>query len=499
MTSFTPTAPFRPHRWEVGLLLSISLLIRIAVLLTQSSNLQADPDGYRRMAENVYHHGVLSDQEPQPESNAELHSSTESLIPTAYRPPLYPMLLSVAVASPLGLYPTIIVLHLTLGMLTIWLTVELAIQLGLGRAALLAGALVALDPILLHQSTLVMTETFATFFTALALWILVKLSTRIPSIDHSASELLTKKARLTFCAWAGASLAMAAVCRPTFLVFLIAVAITMGFLWENGRTKFAALAVYLLAAAVVLTPWIVRNSYLFGKPIMATTHGGYTFHLANNPGFYEFLQSADWGDVWRSDEPFMLYPGSLIQTSMTDYPNQRLNVASLSPTERELVLDKLHYADAWHAIQAEPDMFCWSILVRLGRFFQPIPHAVQRASDSKTNLLDNASHASESSAAETSAAKLMRYLVGGWYLALYLLALAGAWSLGRKLWQSPWGWSMLLVLCFLAVHAFYWTDMRMRAPVMPVIALGAAAGVGWLAMLARKQKSLEVHHLCEGK
>ena len=43
-----------------------------------------------------------------------------------------------------------------------------------------------------------------------------------------------------------------------------------------------------------------------------------------------------------------------------------------------------------------------------------------------------------------------------------------------------WLWGLLLVLAVTAVHAFYWTNLRMRAPLMPVVALAAALGAEWL-------------------
>ena len=36
-------------------------------------------------------------------------------------------------------------------------------------------------------------------------------------------------------------------------------------------------------------------------------------------------------------------------------------------------------------------------------------------------------------------------------------------------------YALLLAACLTAVHTFFWTDMRMRAPVMPVVALATAA------------------------
>ena len=42
-------------------------------------------------------------------------------------------------------------------------------------------------------------------------------------------------------------------------------------------------------------------------------------------------------------------------------------------------------------------------------------------------------------------------------------------------------WGFLLVGCVTAVHTVYWTDMRMRGPLMPVVAIAAIAALaqGW--------------------
>ena len=50
-------------------------------------------------------------------------------------------------------------------------------------------------------------------------------------------------------------------------------------------------------------------------------------------------------------------------------------------------------------------------------------------------------------------------------------------ALMRKLLQPPWIWGVLLCVAFTAVHTFYWTNLRMRAPLMPFVALVAAAAV----------------------
>ena len=37
-----------------------------------------------------------------------------------------------------------------------------------------------------------------------------------------------------------------------------------------------------------------------------------------------------------------------------------------------------------------------------------------------------------------------------------------------------------MVACFTVVHGLYWSNMRMRAVLIPVVALGAATGAAWI-------------------
>ena len=115
---------------------------------------------------------------------------------------------------------------------------------------------------------------------------------------------------------------------------------------------------------------------------------------------------------------------------------------------------------------------------RLGRFWSPLPHQV--------------------SADETPLGRLSRWAVAVWYIAEFFFAAIGLVCLSRGEGReergeghepvasppsafrpppSTWLWGLLLVGCLMAAHAVYWTDMRMRAPVMPVVALAAAAGI----------------------
>ena len=54
---------------------------------------------------------------------------------------------------------------------------------------------------------------------------------------------------------------------------------------------------------------------------------------------------------------------------------------------------------------------------------------------------------------------------------------------------TPWLWGALLAATFTAVHAVYWTDMRMRAPLVPFVSLVAAAGAAAIGERFLRRKS----------
>ncbi len=429
--SHCPCSP----RLAVGGLLLFALIVRGAVLLLSPDALKADPDAYRAVAENLVEYGTFGNQNS----------------PTAYRPPLYPCVLAALVWLGPASRAAIGFLHLILGLGTVWLTYRLGQQCGLGRWAWLAAALVACDPILLTQSTLVMTETLAAFLAVAALGSLTLAAER-RSVPSSLA--------------AGVAAGLCALCRPTFLpwammlplLLLAAVRRDSTPLHEkvgepgSGQRTWSGLVLALAfaaALAVVLAPWAIRNQEQFGKPIVTTTHGGYTLLRANNPYFYEFLRTAPRGAVWDSEEFDWAWIAK-VPHSETD----------------EVRADRLALAEAIENIRKQPATFCYACLVRIGRFFGVVPHAL--------------------SPEEGSLRRWLRWGVGLWYVVELALAVFGAavvWQAARRGEVNIIGWlaMLLLVACFAAVHAVYWTDMRMRAPLMPAVALAAAMGLGRLA------------------
>jgi len=438
--------------WPVLVLLVLALAVRGLTLLARPGALAGDPDSYRALAENVVSYDTLGHGES----------------PTAYRSPLYPLVLVPCVALGGTGRVAIGVLHLLLGVGTVWITYRLGLRWGLGRLALLAAALVAVDPILLAQSAQVMTETLAALLGVAALWTLTTASQR-PGAGWAAL--------------AGAVLGLGVLCRPTFLPVAAAAVLVLPLLGRGGRTTCGAgvppaqcsrdghttsrdgilrpmlgrswrhgllqSAALVGALAVIIAPWAIRNAVHFGRPIVTTSHGGFALAVGNNPGFYHYLRTRSWGQVWNADE----FIASLHRT-------QQSQGATDEPTA-----DRVAYRLAWQTIREQPATFARACLYRVGRFWGLLPYST--------------------TADEGPLRRTARWAVAGWYfveLALAALGVAAGFRAvgGRERWQRTWLWGLALAGVFTAVHVLYWSDLRMRAPVMPAVALAAAAALAWL-------------------
>jgi len=182
--------------------------------------------------------------------------------------------------------------------------------------------------------------------------------------------------------------------------------------------------------------------------------------LANNPSFYDYLGRRSPGETWNADQ------------FNSDWS---VRAQSLAPGD-EVAADRLAYADACQTIRSRPRMFAYACLVRLGRTWALLPHRIDSA--------------------ETARGRGARWAVAVFYAAESLLALVGLVALargkvGRNRLVSGWSWGLLLVVVFTAVHTVFWTNMRMRAPLIPVVAAASAAGLGslWGSLSRRKPLS----------
>jgi len=255
---------------------------------------------------------------------------------------------------------------------------------------------------------------------------------------------------------AGGSIGLAALCRPTFLPFVAVIAVCELF-WPNHpsawRPRALRAAVVLLAAAVVVSPWAIRNQRQFDRLIATTTHGGYTLLLGNNPGFYDFLRTGTWGEVWEPESTELLIAGCH-EIETPELPGIALMHHSRVQGD-ELAEDQQLNDCAWRAIRQDPWGAVRAAIYRVGQLWSPLAH--------------------RQSQQESFGMLVLRWGAAAWYVMVFGAALAALQRLGWQAYRGPWVAGLLLCLLFTLVHSLYWSNLRMRAPLMPFVALLACA------------------------
>ena len=399
-------------RHPLGIVLVLSVVVRAAVMARGSGTFD-DPDNYRPLARSL----------------AAGEGFAHKGRPTAYRPPLYPLLLApiirvLGARADLG----IALLHLGLGAGTVWMTAVAARGSGLSDPRVVLAALVAAcDPVLIWQSRSVMTETPTAFLVAASLAGLHRAGWWGP-------------------AWGGLGLGLAALCRPSILAGAV-LTILAGLVVPpgQGRDRLARSGLLATVLGLILMPWMVRNLGVFGEPVWTTTHGGYTLALANNPVYYREVLNGPPGRTWTGQD----------QWAWWDSVNRATAGMSEPQADRHLK------AMVWHLARERPGDFCRASLARLGRFWGVAPAAAVYSRSSRWATL-------------------------AWTVPLWVALALGL--VQPALWRWPRIAAPMLVIGLTLVHAVFWTDLRMRAPIVPAIALIAAAARLPIAHLRRAER-----------
>ncbi len=453
-----PSSPDRSStgRRQIGIWLAFLvavLLLRGGGAIALFPSMQQDPDAYVAMAEGWATSGTFG----RIDSNGPVS-------PTAYRPPLYPWVLSWMVHDSVLNRQSVAILHLVLGTATCLLTVLIAMRLlhcnTPPLAAITSGLCVAIDPILIRQSSLVMTETLATFFAVAVWWLWLR------AIKPAAKPLENGLPgnHLQGSAWTiaavGAMLGFSCLLRPTSLVWagLMILMLLCISLWS--RKQLYQPVLLGLAVTIVLVPWVVRNHKVLGEPLLTTTHGGYTLLLANNPVLYSHFEQENLSRNWDENRFHRLWDKRRSEDPrLADYWNDSEaedanRIAKPIPMRTEIEDDRLANETAIATIKRSPVTFVKSCFARFLWFFAVNPGQGQ-------------------------ASTLPSIAIGVWYsvtLGLFflslVLALSSWWSRKRKSKLSgvgEWIPAIALSLSLVLIHSVYWSNMRMRAPMMPVV------------------------------
>jgi hypothetical protein len=474
--------------------LSAIFVFRLSVIAIPATILLTDPDSYLTLAKQFAASGTYG-----------FADTNGAVQPTAFRPPLYPAVIALTIKF-FG-QPSVIAIGILHSLLA---TCSAAFLLLIGRRLAvpytsLVAIMFSLDPLLVRQSQLLMTETLATTVALLSWWLCIQAY----EVLEDKNSLVRKKSLLLIVALiAGMSFGIATLTRPTAIIWLGLILMTFlaqvistsaiftGAAFTSMRAERSArvqvIAAMLIGSMTIIAPWMIRNQITIGKPIWATTHGGYTLLLANNPILYDHLASGSLSRDWDEDrfhklwanrdkmdpmsEDFWHQEMSIKQNvatgasglSIDPFPNRDEKSNEMSNNNlnlhlhREIIEDQLAQKVAIATMRERPAIAVWSTVVRLGWLWTPLPNPRPNSSS--------------------------KWVICIWYLGLYGLALLGAYKLGAANKSLPWFIGWLLVLSVTMVHAVYWSNMRMRAPALPMLYLlaGWALPYIWSAISKRK-------------
>jgi hypothetical protein len=232
--------------------------------------------------------------------------------PDSLRTPLYPVLIA-ALYAVMGPLPRLVVFcQVLLDSVTAALVSLIATRLALPRAGFVAGLVYALTPSQWRYASSLLTESPLAFL-----------------ITAGTGSLVLVPGALRMAVVVGLAGATAVLCKPNVLPIPAIWAVAAAWrVWPRWQVGFVTAAVTM----VLLTPWIVRNTVVFGRPMLSTAFENNLAHvtavatLARVQGEHVIL----WSDRWEE-----LY-GSILATTEAQYGFRFAHERKWSPREADL-------------------------------------------------------------------------------------------------------------------------------------------------------------------
>ena len=231
----------RLGRSPAAIIFIAAAAIQIAYILIflRHYHMEADAQHYHDIAINVAHgHGFAA------------HYPYLVTHPTAFRPPLYPLLLGGTYAVFGDHIASAQILNVVLGSAVVVLVAVLATRIGGRRAGLIAAALTAVFPPLLANDGVPLSEPLGLVVMLLGIW-----------------ALLAGRP-----GWAGIAVGLLVLTRPSAQLLVPVLALVI---WRQIGFRRAVL--FCLASVIVVAPWVIRNESIFHRPVIVTSNG---FNLA---------------------------------------------------------------------------------------------------------------------------------------------------------------------------------------------------------------------------
>jgi len=380
------------------LILLLSIALRALFSIFFPSPIISDAKDYDSFAKSILHYHIFG----------------ENGVPSSDRPPLYPFFLALLYLLPFPDIPTAFIFQIIISSLTV-IIIYLLGRRHLGeRGGFIAGLIACFTPDYLFFSSALLTETLFIFLFLLGVYI----------YEHKGSfyPLLS-----------GILFGFSALTRPEGFIF--------GFFFLFSSLLFSknlkrALITFLFSL-LTISPWIVRNTRLYGQPCFITTTGGGVFWMGNNP-------RGKGGYYWREEDNPLLNP-------------------DLTPIER----DRLAYRLALKNIASHPLMWLKSLGSKTALLLNPIPDS------GKTSVLRGTF---------TKLGISLYYILFTEFL--FILSFAG--MVGKINSLEPFRFIVAVIAIF---YILVMVEQRFRAPLLPFLNIFAASTIslGVRKSLTRKR------------
>jgi 4-amino-4-deoxy-L-arabinose transferase-like glycosyltransferase len=291
----------------------------------------SDSYDYHTFALNLVQHGVYGWNPKEP---------------TAYWPPgtsaAYALIYSIFGAGQWAIK----CFNLALGILIVFLTVELATRWFNQVVAIIAGLLVGLWPVLIEFTTIIASEML---FTAVLLSVLLLFD-----------EICSREKDFRFLAIGlGALIGFASLLRSPALLLPALLALVF---YVQKRTIIPSLKLISITTVlmlIVILPWSARNYALFGEPVVISTSGGVNLWIGNNPTVAGLSGSYRDPPAWRPGESH-----NPTETGIYQEPSD------LYPGMNEAQIDRFLGKEAIAYIMQAPATFMIRTVVRAFRFYE---------------------------------------------------------------------------------------------------------------------------------